>query len=92
MVVLATPAPAQDYQAEIDRYVIEPCIEHVVRRGDLLEHLSMTAAVELIKIVQAAEFESLYREIVPVVRDKGESQRKALYDFGLSMCISGAGN
>ena len=78
-------------QQEIIEYSIEPCYETIVVRQGLTEYMSVSEAVELLKITQTESISKSVNALIAIVRDMDSFRdRKAIYDLASKVCINGA--
>ena len=82
--------PTSQYRDEILQYVIDPCFTQISRRN-LTEFVSEKQAVDLLKITEKDGVENVISLILPMVKGVTFKERRKIYEFGLSGCISGAG-
>lgn len=88
---LGVPAVyAQDYRAEIMSEVIDPCYLAIIRHEGGIEGMSEREALEILKLMQTQNTESMSNSILPLVRGKDLDSRKALYRIFLKTCIQGS--
>ena len=85
-----TEASAQRYEAEIARYVVDPCLRIAAIYQDLDEQFGMTEAVATMKVMNPRALPAMVEAITPLLRGKSMEERKAIYAFGLKQCLDGA--
>ena len=90
VIALSSPAAAQNYRSEIMQHVIRPCVEYSVQKNGLDETIGLDTAVDLIITINEQSYESAIGAMMTMVQGQPLNVRLALYEFGLSQCISGA--
>ena len=91
--ILSTAAIAVDYRQEIITYSVDPCYKDIAVRQGLGELMSVSEAVELMKIMQSDSVNKMVDALMPIVRKMDSfSSRKGLYDMGAQTCINAARN
>ena len=87
-VALANPVAAGTYDHEIDQYVITPCLQVAVHSHGLTDSLSEFEAVELMKIMLAANLDSMNQSVSSVVETLELTARMSAYELFKGVCVA----
>lgn len=87
---MALPAYSQNYKAEIETFIVEPCFRYIVKHGELKDMVGEERAFQLFKSMSQQNAQQVQRVVLPVVKGKTLEQRKAIYEFAKDRCIQGA--
>ena len=80
-------------QQEIIKYSIDPCYETIVVRQGLTEYMSVSEAIELLKITQTESISQSVNAVMAIVGDIDSFRdRKPVYDLASKVCINAADN
>lgn len=91
MVILCFSSASGQYAAEVDRYMLDPCVRVTAIYQDLDEQLGgMAQAVAVVKAMRPEALPAMVEAMDPMLRGKSSEQRKALYAIGLRQCLEGA--
>ena len=60
LVFAALPAATQDYSAEIERYIFDPCIMHHAAKVARETDISVEEAFGILKMLGSSNFDELY--------------------------------
>lgn len=90
--LFAVPAQSQDYKAEIETHVTEPCFKYMILNNEVWKDLGMTheQTLDFVKEMLADHVKNIERAVIPVVRGKSFKTRKVVYTFAAGNCIKGA--
>ena len=91
-VAVISSARAQDYRAEVEQHVIDPCYMGAAIRAANNTGASVDLVLRTMKIMNADSLARMFNVVVPVVSGKPLSSRMAIYKFALANCLRGARN
>ena len=78
------------YRDEIVQYIIDPCFAQIARRN-LTQFISEKQAIDLLKATDKGAIENVIKLTLPLIKEATLSERKKIYEFGVSRCVGGAG-
>ena len=87
----AANAQAQDYKAEITRFVIDPCYEELIYEYDSVARTGMSEE-EILDAIKALAEEDIDRAMLDVfktVKDQSVRYRMDMYRLAKEACIKG---
>ena len=79
---------SQDYQAEIDEYVLHPCWRVMLENNEYIDKSNIEGALALMAALQKSEVEKVMQSTLPLVSKMPDlGDRMAVCDFGRNLCI-----
>lgn len=87
-ILASSSAVGQDCSAEIELYIIDPCIMHFAAKTARETDMSVDESFGILKILGSSNFDELRRVTLPIGRTMDFNQRHVIYEFARNRCIN----